>query len=231
MSITSNLSTIQATIQALGYTADTSVQQIKFINSEYHNICGKERWPFLEAIDTTAVVPVAGVPNYTFTPVAGNTWRNLDAVRMTVPATNDGGVGLEYRDPQELMEHLSKDSENATPIEWTMYAGQLWFYPTPDQTYQCSVFYIQEESDLINPTDVPLIPLPYHDVLVWGAIERQAFRERDWLGRQFAQTEKELLLGRLEREYRMRQRQTSSEVKRSGWWSTQVIAPVSSTGF
>lgn len=224
-----NLGEIQSAVQALGYTADTSAQQIQFINAEYHNICGKERWPFLETIDSTSITLAPGTAAYDLT--LAKPWRNIDAVRVYVPNANNNGIDMRYVEPQELFDHVSRDTEPAAPFQWSMYAGQLWFYPTPDQTYNVSVYYIQEETDLAVSTDTPLIPATYHDVLVWGCVERLGMRERDWLGRQFAQSEKELLLGRLEREYRMRQRQTSSSVKRSGWWSTQVLYPVSSTGF
>lgn len=224
-----NLGQIRSAVQSLGYTIDTAAQQNTFINAEYHNICGKERWKFLETIDTTSVVPVNGTPNYALNLV--NPWRNLDAVRLSVPNVSPPGVDMKYINSQELFDHLSMDTNTATPFEWSFYANQLWLYPTPDQTYQASIYYIQEETDLVSDSDVPLIPITYHDVLVWGCVERLAMRERDWLGRQFAQTEKELLLGRLEREYRMTQRQTSSQVKKSGWWNSEVLYPVTSTGF
>lgn len=224
-----NLGQIRGAVQSLGYTTDTATHQNNFINAEYRNVHGKERWPFLETIDSTSVVPVAGTASYAIN--LTTPWRNLDAVRLSIPGQQPPGTTLNFQDPQELFEHLQLDNQQATPFEWSMYASKIWLYPTPDQTYQCSVYYITEPNDLANDTDIPLIPVPYHDILVWGCVERLAMRERDWLGRQFAQSEKELLLGRLEREYRLRQRQTSSSVKRSGYWNTQVLYPLSSTGF
>jgi hypothetical protein len=220
------LAQLQAAIQAKGYTTDTATQQIAFLNEIYREVCGMNRWPFLEAQDSSLSTAV-GTSAYTL-PFAN--WRNIDAVRIEIAALQQYD-NLRYCGVQEFreMEHIDRDT--STPFYWTFYANQLHFYPVPDSVYTVRIDYIVEPADLAAAGDVPVLPTQYHDVLVWGAIESLAFRERDWLGRQFAQSKKEEMLKRLEEEYLLRQRQTGSQVKKSGYWDTQLPYPFVHSGF
>lgn len=218
---------MQQSIQDHGYTSDTAAQQMGFLNAAYREIHSKLRWPFLEAIDTS-LVTVAGTNPYNF-PMSN--WRNLDAVRIAQPAQQNF-VTIEYKQPQELFDMLQTDQiQTATPRYWTMYASQLWFYPIPDAPYNVTIYYITEPPDLANPTDVPLVPVAYHDAIVAGAICRIAFRERDWIGLELWTQKYQQLVTQLSEEYLIRQRQTSSEVKHSGYWDTEINYPLTSTGF
>lgn len=213
-----NLTQLQASIQAKGYPSDTAsaAQQLDALNGAYREICGMQRWPFLEKQDAT-LVTVAGTPDYT---VPMTDWRSLDAVRIELVA-NSWFADLEYAEPQDFrdMEHIDRDT--ARPAYWTWINQQLRFYPTPDANYTVRIDYVMQPPDLAVGADVPVVPLVYHDVLVWSAIEAVAYRERDWLGRQFAETKKEAQLKRMEDEYLIRQRQSSSHVKQSGYWNSK----------
>lgn len=222
-----NLTALQAAIQAKGYTTDTASLQIQFINEVYREICGIQRWPFLEAQDTS-ISTVAGTTGYSVAGIAN--LREIDAVRIEVTALQQYDT-LNYMDPQEFrdMEHIDRDQ--STPFFWTFINQTLRFYPVPDQVYTVTIDYVLAPADLAVGSDVPLLPSVYHDVLVWGAIESLAFRERDWLGRQFAQGKKEEMLKHMAEEFAVRQRQTASHVKKSGYWNTQLPYPFSTSGF
>lgn len=221
-----NLAALQAAIQAKGYTTDTAALQIQFLNECYREICGMQRWPFLEKQDSS-LVTVATTEAYTL-PMSD--WRNLDAVRIEQAAVQQYD-NLQYLSPQDFRDFVHIDRDTTTPFYWTFINQQLHFYPIPDGAYTVRIDYIIEPPDLASPTDVPVIPIPYQDVLVWGAVESLAFRERDWLGRQFAQDKKEMLLKRMDEEYMVRQRQTGSHVKKSGYNETQLPYPFSQDGF
>jgi hypothetical protein len=216
------LSEIQADIQALGYGTDTASQQIKFINDTYREVNGMHRWQFLEAQDST-LVTVSGVNAYSL-PAAVAAGRNLDAVRLQIAATQDY-LNPEYMPPQRFRDYENIDPDVGTPAFWTYINQQLHFYPTPGDAYTVVIDYVTQPADLVNPTDTPVWPETYHDVLVWGSIRSIAFRERDWLGRQFAQSEFEQRLTRLEDEYSTRQRQSSSHVLKSGHWDSRMPFP------
>ena len=216
------LSDIQARIQAHGYGADTAAQQLEFINDTYHEINGMHRWPFLEAQDST-LTTTSGTNGYNL-PTAVASGRNLDAVRLQIAATQEY-INLEYEQPQRFRDKENIDTEIGSPFLWTYINQQLRFYPVPDDSYTVIIDYVIQPADLAAPTDVPVWPSTYDDVLVWGAIRSLAVRERDWLGRQFAQTEFEQRLTRMEQEYMVRQRQSSSHVLKSGHWNTSMPFP------
>lgn len=222
-----NLGQLRTAIQDHGYGTDTVSQQNDFINMTYREIHSKERWPFLETINQ-AQATTQGTPNYT--PPMTN-WRNIDAVRIDLPSSG-GYYDIKYADPQRFMDKLHRDPlTTATPELWTFYAQQVWFYPTPDNAYRISYYYIQEPVDLAADGDVPLIPIAFHDAIVAGAIQRMCVRQRDYINQELWTQKYETLVKRLEEEYKLTQRQTSSEVLRSGWWSTRVPFPMTSTGF
>lgn len=221
-----NLGELRTALQSKGYGTDTAPEQNSAINEVYREIHGMMRWPFLEAQDSS-LVTVAGTNAYTL-PMAN--WRNLDAVRLQITATQEYD-NLQYLDVQSFRDYEHIDRDTTTPYYWTFYANQLHLYPYPDNAYSVVIDYITEPADLVLDTDVPVIPVPYHDVLVWGAVESLAYRERDWLGRQFAEAKKEGMISRMKEEYLVKQRQSGSHVKKSGYWQTQLPYPFIQEGF
>jgi hypothetical protein len=221
-----NLTALQFAIQAKGYGVDTQAFQTQFLNEAYQEVCGLQRWPFLEKQDSS-LTTVVGTEAYTL-PMAD--WRSLDAVRIEIAATQQYN-NLEYKDPQEFRDIVHIDRNPSTPFYWTFINQQLHFWPIPDASYTVRIDYIIEPPDLAVGADVPVLPIPYHDILVWSAVESLAYRERDWLGRQFAEQKKEVLLKRMSEEYAVRQRQTGSHVKKSGYWDSQLPYPFVQDGF
>lgn len=207
------LSDIRDAAQALGYGSDTAAQQTIFINDCYREITSKLRWPFLEKQDST-LVTVAGTGIYSL-PMSD--WRNLDAVRLQ-QTTSQIYVNTQYMQPQDFRDLEHTDRFTGTSYRWTQLDQKLHLFPIPDDVYTIVIDYIFEPPDLVNDGDVPVLPTPYHDILVWGCVESAAYRSRDWIGRQFAQSKKEQKIQRMEEEYLIRQRQTSSHVKKTGQW-------------
>lgn len=212
-----DVSDLQAAIQSYGYGPDTAAQQLVFINASYREVHSKNRWPFLEAYDTSLSTTVGqGIYSLATLGVANGTpWRNLDAVRLEIAGQAGTGLDTDYMPPQEMRSlEVSYDDQTQTapPRYWTVIDQNLHLWPIPDAVYQIDIDYIIEPPDLVNPTDVPILPLPYHDVLVFGALTQLAMRERDlWSIGNYRQ-EFEQRLQRFEEEYFLRQRQTSSQV-------------------
>jgi hypothetical protein len=68
---------------------------------------------------------------------------------------------------------------------------------------------------LSSDSDTPVIPAIYQDVLVWGAVAAISYRERDYFDAPTAINKKELLLKRMQQELMLRQRQTSTHMRRT----------------
>lgn len=216
------LSDLLSAVQALGYSSDTQAQQVQFINDTYREVCGQKRWPFLEAQDSS-ISTVTGVPGYSLSAITPGISR-MDAVRIQQSAIQ-AYWNTDYKEPQYFRDLENMDRTPGIPQFWTVINQQLRFYPVPDGIYNVLIDYIVEVTPLVATTDVPLLPTDYHDLLVWGAIRSIAFRERDWLGRQFSQTEFEQRLGRMNDEYLLRQRQSESHVKHHDWNENNLPYP------
>lgn len=220
------LQEILVRIQAHGYGTDTTAQQIQFVNDSYNEVNGKQRWPFLEENDQS----LSTVPGqYIYSLASLLNFRQVDAVRF-----NDGADFWEkgeYVSPQQWRDEFYRQGGsgnrqfNEKPARWTIIDQSLHILPVPDGVYTIDIDYVITPPELLNPTDISLWPDDYDDILVWGAIRSLAYRERDWLGRNFAQTEFETRLSRMNEEYMVRQRQTSSEVIRSGYNDVRPIMP------
>lgn len=222
------LSDIRAAIQALGYGSDTAAQQTSFINDAYRQVTSKLRWPFLEqqSVELTTTV---GTNAYDL-PSDMSSYRNIDAVRIGQDSSQNW-MNLDYVEPQDFRDREHVDRGTGTPCNWTFINQQLHFWPIPDSVYTVTIDFITEPADLADDTDVPVIPAAYHDILVWGAIHAITFRERDWLGRSDADQQFQMRLQRMEEEFMIRQRQTASHVKKSGFWNTREPYPWTGLGW
>lgn len=210
-----NFGEIKTAVTDRGYSIDQVTTSI--VNAVYREVLSLQRWPFLEK-QSTSIETTVGTAGYPLDSIASD-WLLIDAVRIEQPGTQLY-TNMEYTPPQEFRDLQHVDRDTGTPFRWTAINGLLQFFPVPDGVYQVDVDYIQQPPDLSADTDVPVIPLIYHDILVWGAVAQIAYRERDWIGQNVANTEKETRLKRMSEEYLLRQRQTDSHVKRSGWWDS-----------
>ena len=64
------------------------------------------------------------------------------------------------------------------PIYYVVFNNQLYFYPIPDDTYTVRLYYYKKANQLVNTTDVPVLPERYHYLLKLYAIS-QAKRKAD----------------------------------------------------
>lgn len=208
-----NLGQLQAAVQAYGYGTDTAAQQLVFINAAYREIHSKQRWPFLEAFDTS-LSTTPGVNTVSIATLGGATpYRNIDAVRIFTDGTANSGQDMDYIQPQEMRTHETEYSDwSGKPTNWSIIDQTIHVWPFPDGVYTLGIDYIIEPPDLAISTDIPILPLPYHDVIVFGALKQIAMRERDlWsIGNYGAEYQRRLQ--EFEEEYFLRQRQTSSTV-------------------
>lgn len=211
-----NLAAIRTAVQNLGYGTDTSTQQTYFVNAAYRSLLGGERWPFCEKQATLTLTIGANAQSYsTITDLL-----EFDAVRLADASGNL--YNLENVEPQ-VMRDLETDCNDGTgtPEKWSLIANQLHFWPAPDQAYTAQIDYIYAPPDLVSDSDSPIIPTQFEDVLVFGTAKLVALRERDIWGSELFDNEYQTRLQKMRQSYLLRQRQTSSRVKKSGYWDTK----------
>lgn len=130
---------------------------------------------------TTAVinVPFVGTSNL----VAGA--YTLRKVFYSLPSAVDRVIDIRqsitkdklmYIDPRSLDRIIPDVNISGTPLYYTMvgYDGsnnwRIGFLPTPNATVNLQVRYYIKITELVNDTDLPLLPPKWHNALVFGAL-------------------------------------------------------------
>jgi hypothetical protein len=201
------LAQLRASLQAKGYGTDTATAQNEMLNSVYRRLCGRKRYRWQEAQGT--IVTVAGTTSY------ATTFLHPDALRIEIGSEFPE---MKYADYEDLRDLQHRDRDRGTPSFWTYGRGLLHIWPAPDRVYTMTVDYTLDPADLSADGDIPILPVTYHDILVWGAIKEIAFRQRDWAAHQYATKEFDDRLHDMEAETGIKQRQSSSHVKSSGFY-------------
>ena len=119
----------------------------RWVNTAYSSVCAEEDWPFLET-STDQVAP------YTFT--------DLDKILAVV--AKDTTVSLEPVDRRTLERKDVDLAETGTGSYWYMEGDTLKTWPVDTATL--SIRYKKLPVDMSADTDVPIIPVRFHDLIV-----------------------------------------------------------------
>jgi hypothetical protein len=206
------LADIQAGIQARGYATDTAATQTILINTTGRAITLLRRWRWREA--AANLTTVLGNPSVSLAPLTN--MQDIDAIRLSVSAQDNSD--LTYWESGKLRERLQIDQTNARPRHWTRYAGGVLVYPRPDAVYSLPADYLIGWTDLVAPTDVPVLPQEYRDLLVYGPLMDLAERERDIWQKYIWQDAYNSLLQTMQAADGREPRQTSLRVVESGFF-------------
>lgn len=86
---------------------------------------------------------------------------------------------LELMQPQTYEANLiNLTSENAKPTHYVRSNTDLIFWPTPDKTYNVTLYYLQTLADIA--AGGPPVPQNWHDIILFGAIYRGFMRFGDY---------------------------------------------------
>lgn len=200
---------LQTAIQAQGYGTDSATAQAEAIKGVWRRVLGMRRWPFLEASATTT----ATVGSETVSLASMTDLARPEAIRLT--SGTEGWGDLEYVERGRLRNWLASDLDQATPTCWTFHAGAILLYPRPERAYTVTVDYKKRPT---YSSVAIVFPEEYQDVLVWGAIARMAFRQREYNAAGYAEAQYKDHLGEMVADYGIEQRQASRQVGHSDVW-------------
>lgn len=203
---------IRSDLQALGFGSDSATAQNAAINRVYRRVLGLRRWDFLEA-QTTATV-ASGASTVTLP----SDFKRLD--RIDIKDAAGDPLYMEFKPYNEFRDQAHAFPETGTPQWWTERGGVVSIWPTADATYTLTLDYIKHAPDLTDDSHIPLLPVEYHDVLVYGAAAELAARERDWTMHSVMANSHTTRLGEMVAEHGVRQRQNDRTVRRSGFWDS-----------
>lgn len=137
------------------------------LNEAYHKIERAALWKFSEAQATLTIPAGSQVPTATPTDLAVPLMaRNLDTRRDLV-----------FHDERQRF-HSADDptSGQGTVQEYGIYGGQLRFFPAAARATTVALRYYRTWADLVAPTDTPIFPDTWHDLLTEYAAAKIALR-------------------------------------------------------
>lgn len=207
-----NRGQIRTDLQALGFGTDSASAQNAAINRVYRRVLGLRRWDFLEATTTD---PIAAGESTVTLP---SDFKRIDRLDL-VDAAGDP-LYMAFKTYNEFQDQARSFTERGTPCWWTERAGVVSIWPTADAAYTATLDYIKHAPDLTDDSHIPLLPVEYHDILVYGAAAELAARERDWSMHGVMSNSHTTRLGEMVAEHGVRQRQNDRTVRRSGFWDS-----------
>ena len=74
---------------------------------------------------------------------------------------------------------FANPTNTGTPFAYTIWGGVLEVFPIPNISYTYELYYWTGITEMVNATDVCMIPPQFMNVLVWGALVLAADRDRD----------------------------------------------------
>lgn len=202
----STLADIKAAVRAHGYQTDDTTL-LNLINGAYRVLLAGRSWPFLETTSTALTIP-AGEDYVSLGVVAD--LLHLEAVRIS---DGDRSYSLEPWDAERVRRNLNLDRVASPPVAWARRGANLYIYPRPDVDYVLDIDYAPAAPPLAVDDDVLQTPAIYDDAIVMRAVQKLAFRERDWAAADRAGLAADSALQRMASAYSIKDRQQPTQVK------------------
>jgi hypothetical protein len=176
-----NVSDILSELDDHGFSDASTTRKMAVINDAYHDVCGREPWPFLEKYIDLTFDGSSAIPT--------NMPADFHAVIALNINNSVGGNRVQYMRYDDFLERHNSTADltttSAAPMNFYWPDGNplhLSFWPIPVSTTTVRLWYVCTPSDL-QSTDLEatiLIPKQYHRAtLVNGAIYRLDAMEDD----------------------------------------------------
>lgn len=218
-----NLGDIKTNVKALGYESDQDSRIVLLANAVQREIVGGHRWRFMLATGTVAAVAGTATYNLPTSPAMSR----VESIRLA----DAGGQypELEWTEEEDVLTLANSDpSFNVwqSPAVWSMPTETTFLvYPTPVIAGTFTVRYLKQITELSGDSDVPDIPKPYLDIIVFGVAAHLAGRERQFQTRDSFLAQKDALLEDMKAQYGLRQRQSGRRVRESGRYGNVYGSP------
>lgn len=208
-----NLGEIKTDVYARGFESDQAARIVTFANVVQRRVLAQHRWTFMLA--SANVAAVVGTSTYNLP--AGV--HHIESIRLTTPGQSY--VEMEATDADTLLERVAYDDGSpfveGTEAAWSSTTPTTFqVYPAPVYAGTFTVRYIGLPPALAADGDVPVIPVPYHDILVSGICELLSKRTRQWDAADRYKTETEDRIREMKGQLALKHRQSVTRVARSG---------------
>ena len=137
----------------------------------------REEWDFL--LLNGSFLTANGKDTYTFLDIFATSIPNFKKYKKnSVRLTDLEGrkAYLQYVDRDVLEARFLNDSQKKLPTKYTVEPGtrSVILKPIPDGIYTVNFRYWRSPEILSTDTQVPLLPLPFHNLIIYKAVEKMA---------------------------------------------------------
>jgi hypothetical protein len=187
-----------------------------WLNEAYEEIVRSYKWSWAEA-------------TYSLSTVAGTQTVSLASVTHPIvffgrlkPASSTTLYAPRYLSEMDFREYMpnreyTDTADRGTPEAYSIFAGNLHFYPVPDAVYTYSLRYWRGVGTLPSADgDTYLFPDHYADVIVLMALARAAMRENDMGKYQIYSAQVTAQIAQMTRNEKARQQETSKRAAMPG---------------
>jgi hypothetical protein len=157
-----NVADLQSRLNAITDETVVAAKALDWINDAQNDVASRYNWSWLQ--ESNSFLTVDGTPNYSLE-------SDLDRI-LTVKV---GDRELQPKSIQWLNENdpgYSEDGDTGEPTHYTLFKGQIYLYPTPEDVETVYYKYKKTVDVLDDSTDISEVPAKYHEVLVYGAYLR-----------------------------------------------------------
>lgn len=170
-------------MQGSGPTSVTDNQGIeevlvRFVNDAYQDIQNaREEWNFLRA--SRSFSTSAGQDTYTLSGIfteSSPVFKKYKRDSFIITDSNGKQIYLKYRDFDRLeAQYLNEDREDLpTYFSIDPSNNSVVLKPTPNGAYNVNFRYWKGPESLTEAAQVPSLPLPFHNLIVYRATEKMA---------------------------------------------------------
>lgn len=146
---------------AIGNVTDNDVPDSVLdavINKAHRNIATV--YPNLDSRAVATTPTVIGLADYPLP---------VDAFALRAVWDSTSGQKLVKRGERWAAGRNWSDAPRGRPTDYVRYTNLIQVWPVPDGIYQLDIYYQQNIADMVADTDIPVIPVPWHDGLVLKA--------------------------------------------------------------
>lgn len=212
-----NLGDIKSEVYALGYETDQASRITLLANAVQREIVGGHRWRFQVATGTVAAVAGTVTYNLPTSPAL------QQVVSIRLADASGQYPELEWIEEEDLLDISNMDPASTSSLQPTVYTmatdATFTVFPAPAVAGTFTIRYQKQITELSADIDVPDIPKPYLDVIVFGVAQQLANRERQFDTARAFMDEKDKRLRAMKAQYGLRQRQSGRRVRESGAWA------------
>lgn len=155
-----NLLDLRTELLARGFSYLDSTRANRYVNKAYTELCDEEQWSFLEASSSGA------------SPL---TISDLGDIESVVDSTNE--VRLKPLERKLIEDYDPKINDTGNPYAYYITAGTI-INAWPTTSVTLAVNYWKTSTELVNDSDIPIVPTRYQYLIVDSAC-RRAYQDSD----------------------------------------------------